>query len=54
MELIRIVLKLYIIKICFETPLQVNNCVESFLGPGYYDKNYGHALVTANLLRNEF
>ena len=38
----------------FETPLQVNNCVESFLGPGYYDENYGHALVTANLLRNEF
>ena len=38
----------------FETPLTVNNCVESFLGSGYYDENYGTALVTANLLTHEF
>ena len=38
----------------FETPLTVNNCVESFLGPGYYDDNYGTALVAANLLTHEF
>lgn len=38
----------------FETPLNVNNCVESFIGPGYYSKDYGTALVTANLLTHEF
>ena len=38
----------------FETPLTVNNCVESFIGPGYYSENYGHSLVTASILTHEF
>jgi presequence protease len=38
----------------FETPLNVNNNVEAFLGPGYYSEDYGVALVAANLLTHEF
>lgn len=38
----------------FETPLTVNNCAESFIGPGYYSDNYGATLVTGHLLKNEY
>jgi len=34
--------------------MNVNNCVESMLGPGYYSDNYGAAIVLSSLLTHTF